>query len=66
MSEASVEQRLEQLERIVEEMRRDMLRRPGLDDWRTTIGAFADDPVAEEIIIESLRLREEERRQFGS
>ncbi len=69
MSEASIEQRLERLERIVEEMRREMRRPPGQparDDWRRTIGAFANDPVAKEIIDEALRLREEERRQFHS
>jgi hypothetical protein len=69
MSEASLEQRLERLEQIVEEMRREMRRppgRPGRDDWQSTIGAFADDPIADEIIDEALRLREEERRLFHS
>jgi hypothetical protein len=68
MSEATLEQRLERLERIVEEMRSEMRRprgQPGRDDWRMTIGAFADDPIADEIIDEALRLREEERRQLG-
>ena len=67
MSEGSVEQRLERLERIVEEMRQQLHRpfgQPGRDDWRTTIGAFADDPIAKEIIDEALRIREEERRQI--
>jgi hypothetical protein len=69
MSEATIEQRLERLERIVEEMRRELHRppgQPGRDDWQSTIGTFADDPVAAEIIDEALRLREEERRQFHS
>ncbi len=69
MSESSIEQRLERLERIVEEMRNELHRppgQPGRDDWRRTIGAFANDPVAKEIIDEALRLREEERRQFHS
>ena len=35
---------------------------PGRDDWRTTIGAFANDPVAKEIIDEALRLH---RRAAG-
>jgi hypothetical protein len=58
---------LERLERTVEEIRREMRRphgRTGRGDWRTTIGMFANDPVAKEIIDEALRLREEERRQF--
>lgn len=69
MSEASIEQRLERLESIVEEMRREKLRppgQPGRDDWRRTVGAFANDAVAKEIIDEALRLREEERQQFHS
>lgn len=37
---------------------------PGRDDWRATVGAFANDPIAHEIIDESLRLRED-RRQVG-
>ncbi len=67
MSDPSFEQRLERLERIVEELRHEMHRplgQPGRDDWQKTIGAFANDPVAKEIIDEALRLREEERRQF--
>jgi hypothetical protein len=65
MSEASIEQRLERLERIVSEMRQAMVRRPGepgRDDWRRTIGAFAGDPIAKEIIDEALRIREEDRQ----
>ena len=69
MSEATIEERLERLERIVEEMRRGLHRQsgqPGRDDWQSTIGAFADDPIADEIIDEALRLREDERQQFRS
>ena len=65
MSEATIEERLERLERIVEEMRRGLHRQsgqPGRDDWQSTIGAFADDPIADEIIDEALRLREDERQ----
>jgi hypothetical protein len=66
MTSTTLEQRLERLERIVEEMRRSALREPGRDDWQATIGMFADDPVAKEIIDEALRIREEERRQEAS
>jgi hypothetical protein len=69
MSEETIEQRVERLERTVEEMRREMHRppgQPGRDDWRMTIGAFANDPIAKEMIDEALRLREDERRQFRS
>jgi hypothetical protein len=51
------------LEHIVEEMRKTALREPGRDDWQATIGMFADDPVAKEVIDEALRIREDERRQ---
>jgi hypothetical protein len=69
MSDESLEQRVARLEQIVEEMRREIDRlpgQPGRDDWQSTIGAFADDPIADEIIDEALRLREEERRKFHS
>jgi hypothetical protein len=61
MGPATIEQRVERLERIVEELR--SLREPGQDDWRVTIGAFRGDPAAKEIVDEALRLREEERQQ---
>jgi hypothetical protein len=67
MSEATIEQRLERLERIVDELRQQATRRPdqpGRDDWRRTIGMFANDPIADEIIDETLKIREEERRTF--
>jgi len=69
MSEATIEQRLERLEQLVEELRQQVSRKPGQpgrDDWRRTIGAFAGDPVAKEIIDEALRIREEQRRQVRS
>jgi hypothetical protein len=58
-----IEQRLE---RIVEELRQAVLRKPGQpgrDDWRRTIGMFANDPIAKEIIDEALKIREEERQR---
>jgi hypothetical protein len=67
MSDEPIERRLERLERELEELRSKLAprpRQPGRDDWKSTIGAFADDPVAAEIIDEALRLREDERRQF--
>ncbi len=67
MSDESLEDRVTRLEQIVEELRREVRRppgKPGRDDWQSTIGAFADDSVAKEMIDEALRLREEERRTF--
>ena len=63
MPPTTLEQRVDRLERIVEELRSEKLREPGRDDWRATIGAFSSDPVAKEIIDEALRLREAERQQ---
>jgi hypothetical protein len=64
MTPITLEQRVERLERIVEEMRGETVRgEPGRDDWQRTIGAFSGDPIAKEIIDEALRQREEERQQ---
>jgi hypothetical protein len=63
MSPTTLEQRVEQLERIVNELRNSPRREPGSDDWRTTIGAFSTDPQAKEILDEALRLRENDRQQ---
>jgi hypothetical protein len=66
MPPTNLEQRVERLERIVEELRGDPRRQPGQDDWRTTVGAFAADPRAEEIIDEALQLRNSERQNPAS
>jgi hypothetical protein len=63
MTPTTLEKRVERLERIVEEMRKIAIREPGRDAWQATVGMFADDPVAKEVIDEALRIREEERRQ---
>ncbi len=63
MPPASLEERIERLERIVEELRSQRASGPGRDDWRGTIGAFSGDPLAKEIIDEALQLRETERQQ---
>lgn len=36
---------------------------PGRDDWKSTIGMFDGDPIAKEIIDETLKFREEDRRR---
>jgi hypothetical protein len=66
MSQQPLEQRVERLERIVEEMQSGARGSPSRDDWRATIGAFSHDAPAIEIIEESLRLREAERQQVVS
>jgi hypothetical protein len=64
MSSSTLEQRVERLERIVDQMRSKIHHQPGRDDWRKTVGAFAGDSVAKEIIDAALESREQERRQL--
>jgi hypothetical protein len=66
MSPTTLEQRVERLEQIVEGMQSEAGREPGADDWRATVGVFANDPRAREIINEALQLREDERKQSAS
>ena len=63
MTPAKLEERVERLERIVDELQARRSSEPERDDWIATIGMFRDDPIAKEIIDEALRQREEERRQ---
>ncbi len=65
MSSGTLEERVARLERIVDELRTQRVSVPGRDDWQATVGTFAGDPIAKEIIDEALRLRTEERRQAG-
>jgi hypothetical protein len=46
MPPTTPEQRVERLERIVDDLQNGMRREPGRDDWRAAIGAFSDDPSA--------------------
>jgi hypothetical protein len=66
MPPTTLKQRVERLERIVDDLQKGTRHEPGRDDWRTTIGAFSDDLPAKEIIDEALQLREKERQQFSS
>ena len=63
MPQATLEERVERLERIVEELQGGTRAEPGRDDWRATIGMFAGDLLVKEVIDEALRVREEERKQ---
>ena len=38
---------------------------PAADDWKQTVGMFRGDPIFQEMIDESRRMREEERRRAG-
>jgi hypothetical protein len=62
---ATIEQRVERLERIVDGMKKGPVSEPGRDDWHTSIGVFSTDPAAQEIISKALELRNEERLQIN-
>jgi hypothetical protein len=38
---------------------------PTADDWKQTVGMFRGDPIVEEMVRESRRIREEDRRRAG-
>ncbi len=38
-------------------------RQPMVDDWRQTVGMFRGDPIVREMIEESQRMRDEDRRR---
>ncbi len=61
----TIEERVAKLEGLVDELRerRASVDTPGRDDWRDTVGMFADDDVMQEILDEAQRLREADRRQ---
>ena len=63
MAQVTLRERVEKLERLVEEMRTSSRLEPGRDDWRTTIGMFTDDSFAKEVIEGALRQRNRERKR---
>ncbi len=68
MSTVTLEERVAKLEGLVDELRdrRTSAETPGRDDWRGTVGMFADDAVMQEILDEAQRIREADRRQAGA
>ncbi len=65
MSTVTLEERVAKLEGFVDELRerRTSAATPGRDDWRGTVGMFADDAVMQEILDEAQWIREADRRQ---
>ena len=61
MAEATLEERVATLERLVARLIHTSERTARKKDWRRTIGMFDDDPIMQEIIAEGRRLREEDR-----
>ena len=65
MSQPSLEERVAALEkevaRLSGQMRPD--EEPGRDDWKSTVGMFANDPIMKEILEEARKIREREREK---
>ncbi len=59
---ATLEQRLENLEKTVAELRAKVLRlSPVKKDWRSTVGMFADDETFDEAVRLGREYREQQR-----
>jgi hypothetical protein len=65
MSQPALEERVERLERIVEKLQALWNAQPGPEEWRSTIGMFAGDSTAKEIIDAALQARVDERKRAG-
>lgn len=65
MSQQTLEERVAALEKEVERLSRQFrpVGEPGRDDWKSTIGMFANDPIMKEILDETLKIRERDRDQ---
>ena len=65
MTKGTVEERLDRLEKVVDQvLGRLSSDNPRDKDWRRTVGMFDDDPIVRDIIDGALRSRDEERTQF--
>jgi hypothetical protein len=63
MLSITLEERVTQLERFVDELRHRSDASVRKKDWRRTVGMFDGDPIMKEIIEEGRRIREEDKRQ---
>lgn len=62
MQTATLEERVSQLERRLDELSQGKsVSSPPPKDWRRTVGMFQGDPIMKEVIDEALRMREAER-----
>jgi hypothetical protein len=65
MSHETLEERVAALEqevaRLTQQKQPDD--EPGRDDWKSTVGMFANDPIMKEIDEEARKIREEDRRR---
>jgi hypothetical protein len=65
MSQPSLEERVAALEREVARLAGKLRPddEPGRDDWKSTLGMFANDPIMREIEEEGRKIREADRRR---
>ena len=65
MPEPTPNERLAALEKEVARIKRELeqLEGPGRDDWKSTVGMFANDPIMKEIDEEARKIREADRRR---
>jgi len=64
MSPQQIEQRLARLESRVEKLQAELsATKRRAKDWRSTAGAFTDDPGMQEILKVAMQLREEDRKR---
>jgi hypothetical protein len=65
MSQQTLEERVRALEEKFDQLARQL--RPdgesGRDDWKSTVGMFANDPIMKEILDEARKIRERDREQ---
>jgi len=64
MSQATVEDRLQRLEKLMDDVLARLSASRRRKDWRKTVGMFDDDPLAGEVIEAALDAREQERLAF--
>ena len=65
-SSTTLEERVAELERLVDELLQRSTGPEREKDWRSTVGMFANDPVMQEIQEEGRKIREAERRDAES
>jgi hypothetical protein len=65
MSQETLEERVAALERQVADLSRQLrpAGEPGRDDWKSTVGMFANDPIMKEILDEARKIRERDREK---
>jgi hypothetical protein len=65
MSQQTLEARVAALEKEVARLAGELRlgREPGRDDWKRTLGMFANDPIMKEIEEEGRKIREADRRR---